>query len=555
MNETISTKLEQIVSLNGNISIDVFKNFKLPDDSKLSLNCHGDNKDSMLFNCPNGGIFCNSSDFNIESLNTIDLNSSNYLKINSKNIIEIGDHNCNILVNKENSSLDFTFNDKKNSYIKLDTNFYSVINKYNSLTINEKSYNLRSNKLINLGNIYNNTLSVDCENDKININGDLYLNGNMFIKKLVECKNISNIITNNDLIFKIINNPNKNWSIKDDNNNGIFYKDKYNRLDFKQKNNFLNLACKSINLFNNIDNNNYINICDKFYINNNCDIFTQGSITISEDLNINNTIKLNNKGFIEVENDIIIDNYHISNLFRYSVGLNYRYSNIQDCINYIVENEFYKNGPIYIEIYPNKEYLENIKINHYNINLIGKYQKINIKGSINILLDNIEESSIMLKNLSIESSLNTNNNFILKKSNIIFKNVNFTLKDSSSIIINSLDIIFNNCKFIGKVLNIENSYNIKNINSSFDINKIVNSNNISYRNCYLKINNNNLWKIIVNESVIILHSEIVSDINLDIFKNKIFCSKNIIILDSILKLNNLDGIFYPRLLLQSNYKI
>lgn len=555
MNETISTKLEQIVSLNGNISIDVFKNFKLPDDSKLSLNCHGDNKDSMLFNCPNGGIFCNSSDFNIESLNTIDLNSLNYLKINSKNIIEIGDHNCNILINKENSSLNFTFNDKKNSYIKLDTNYFSIINKYNSLTINEKSYNLRSNKLINLGNIYNNTLSVDCENDKININGDLYLNGNMFIKKIVECKNISNIITNNDLIFKIINNPNKNWSIKDDNNSGIFYKDKYNRLDFKVKENFLNIACKSINLFNTIDNSNYINISDKFYINNNCDIYTKGSITINEDLNINNTIKLNNKGFIEVENDVIIDNYHISNLFRYSVGLNYRYSNIQDCINYIVENEFYKNGPIYIEIYPNKEYLENIKINHYNINLIGKYQKINIKGSINILLENIEKSSVMLKNLSIETSLNTNNNFILKKSNIIFKNVNFTLKDSSSIIINSLDIIFNSCKFIGKILNIENSYNVKNINSSFDINKIVNSNNISYRNCYLKINNDNLWKIVVNESVIILHSEIKSDINLDIFKNKIFCSKNVIILDSILKLNNLDGIFYPRLLLQSNYKI
>ena len=128
MNETISTKLEQIVSLNGIISIDVFKNFELPDDSKLSLNCHGDNKDSMLFNCPNGGIFCNSSDFNIESLNTIDLNSLNYLKINSKNIIEIGDHNCNILINKENSSLNFTFNDKKNSYIKLDTNYFSIIN-------------------------------------------------------------------------------------------------------------------------------------------------------------------------------------------------------------------------------------------------------------------------------------------------------------------------------------------------------------------------------------------------------------------------------------------
>lgn len=555
MDKTTSIKINQIVSLEGIISIDVFKNFKLPDDSKLLLNCHGDNKDSILLNCPNGGILFNSNEVNIESMNYININSLDNIRIISNNIIEIGNIESGILINNENSTIDLNFIDKNHSYIKLSTNNFSLINKNNSIIINDKSFNFKSNKNINFGNSYNSTLKINCNEDTVIIDGNMYINGSLYISNKTICKNISNITSNNNFIFDIKNNPNKNWCIKDDNDNGINYSHNKNVFEFKSKNDYINLECRSINLCNNIDNNNnnYINILDKFYINNNCDIYTQGSIKIDNNLNINDVIKLNNKGYIEVENDIIVNNYHISNLFKYTVGLHYKYSNIQDCIDYIVENEFYKNGPIYISIYPNKDYYENIIINYPNINLIGKYSTINLYGSLNIKCS-INKNDILIKNLKIISSLNKCNNIHLKNSNIKFKNININLKDQSKIIIDARNITFDNCEIYGDDLKISNSNIIYNINSKFKINKDIICNKISYLRCYIEFNDTTIWKLDIKETTLIVHSEINTDLTIEKFKNKFFSSKNTIIIDSILKfINNKDGVYYPRLILNPNY--
>ncbi len=553
MDKITSIKTNQIVSLEGTITIDVFKHFKLPDDSKLLLNCHGDNKDSLLLNCPNGGILCNSNEFNIESMNYININSLNNIRIISSNIIEIGNIESGILINNENCTIDLNFIDKKQSHIKLSTNYFSLVNKNNSIIINDKAFNFKSNKNINFGNLYNTTLNINCNKDTVTIDGDMYINGCLYINKKTICKNISNITSNNNFIFDIRNNPDKNWSIKDNDNNGINYLYNKNILKFKSNNDYINLECKSINLYNITDTNNYINIFDKFYINNNCDIYTQGSIKIDNNLNINDVIKLNNKGYIEVENDIIVDNYYISNLFKYTVGLHYKHSNIQDCIDYIVDNKFYKNGPIYILIYPNKDYYENIIINYPNINLIGKYSSINLYGSLNIKCS-IDNNDLLIKNLKIKYSLNKYININLKNSSIKFKNININLEDQSKIIIDAKNVTFDNCEINGNNLSIFSSNIINNINSKFRINTNVNCNKISYYRCYIEFNDNIIWKLNINETTIIVHSEINTNLTIENFKNNFFSSKNTIILDSILKfINNKDGVYYPRLILYPNY--
>ena len=62
-----SIKLKQIINDEGEFSLDIFKNYDLPDDSKLSLNCHGEADDSIIINSPNGGILNKSLIHSINS--------------------------------------------------------------------------------------------------------------------------------------------------------------------------------------------------------------------------------------------------------------------------------------------------------------------------------------------------------------------------------------------------------------------------------------------------------------------------------------------------------
>ena len=47
---------EQIISKDGELSIDIFKDCNYPDSSKLSVNCNSILNDGICFYCPHGGV-------------------------------------------------------------------------------------------------------------------------------------------------------------------------------------------------------------------------------------------------------------------------------------------------------------------------------------------------------------------------------------------------------------------------------------------------------------------------------------------------------------------
>ena len=132
----LSIKTEQIVSNTGTLSIEVFKNFELPDNSKLHFNCHGQDTKSIFFNCPNGGITYDSLNYNItsdriniKSRDNIQLKSYNKINIESLDVIEIGNYQSSILINSKESFLNLDFTERKESSINiLDSNKVKIRN-------------------------------------------------------------------------------------------------------------------------------------------------------------------------------------------------------------------------------------------------------------------------------------------------------------------------------------------------------------------------------------------------------------------------------------------
>ena len=179
MSDLSSIKTEQIVSNTGTLSIEVFKNFDLPDNSKLHFNCHGQDAKSIFFNCPNGGITYDSLNYNItsdriniKSRDNIQLKSYNKINIESLDVIEIGNYQSSILINSKESFLNLDFTERKESSINILSNNININNKKNYIILNKNLFKLQSDSVINFGNNYNNTLQVDCYNDKITINGE-----------------------------------------------------------------------------------------------------------------------------------------------------------------------------------------------------------------------------------------------------------------------------------------------------------------------------------------------------------------------------------------------
>ena len=555
----------QLINDNGKMTIDIFKNLKGPDDSLLVLNSNGKSNESitfnspnggMSFNSPNGGMFFKSDNIDILPFNKIKLNS-NSIEIKSIKSIEIGNDTENIFFNFLKKSLDINFFSNENSSVNINTCEFNLKSYKNSsgIFIND-NIQIVSDLNIKFSNNNLDIIDIDCKNNNVNVNGNMYISGKLYVNDgLIKYKSLENVLTSNSILFDLSNSSNKNWKIisQSENNNelGIYYSNNINTFEFKDNNNInLGLKCGSLSIENKkCIGNNFLKINNIFSIDKTSNVNINGNLNLNGKLNINNSIIFDEFG------NFFIEKLNITQIFKYSVGINYKFINIQECIDYIEENEFYKIQPIFIEIYPNKIYNENIFITKPNINLIGKYLHVKINGSINVNLE-LNKDEIILENLLILSQSGNINSFnnIFK---LNFNNLSFKLNENSGISINNCynlnikntTIIANNNKCEFKINNANNTYII---NSSLKVKSELNSKKIVIIESKLELCYN--MKIISNGLIKFFRNDIIIEGLLAKLKNDVlFRNKTCLLNDCIISDNKSDGIIYPTLVLNYNF--
>ena len=569
----LSTKLKHIISNIGKLDIDVFKEINIPDDSKLSLNCNGVLNDSIKINCPYGGISFKSKDifFNNKNLliqaSNIKIKSLDKVIIDSINYIEFGSENSNICIDLENKNLRFDFTEYEKSFISFKTNKLSISTSDNSISLLDNII-IKSNNNIILGSLYNNIIKVDCKYNKVNINGDILINGKLFIKdNLIKCKSIEHIITTNVIKFDTKNSIYKDWSIieNSDSSNGIYFNDKNNIIEFKNNNNKIPILSKSIYLgdhFSDIDDGHVINANNKFILDSNYNLSLNGNLKLYGNIDINDNIVLDHKGSIIVNNDIILSNFSLSNLFKYTVGKLYKFENIQDCVNYIETNELYKDQSINIEIFPNKIYYENIIISKPNINLLGMNNGITLIGSvtINIISDNkiLGKSDISIRNINVISNHGKSNIFKCIKNihnnilNLKIQNSSFNLKNNSKLNISNFKKIFLEETEI--ISDNESELNIIDVNCMTILRSKININSKYSCNKLLifdsDIDFSKIW--VINSKIIkfIRCDFLIKNINL---LNKVLITNVKCFLFNIIATNNSENKYYDKLIIKFNF--
>lgn len=550
-------KLNQIVNNNGLLTIDVFKNI-INDNSKLQINCNGIHHDSIKINSLKGGIFIKSkNDIKLESSN---INLLSYKKINifsesvllnSSKIIKLGNIESNIIINNNKNFITINTNQYDNSFFHINSNNIFINNNDKSISLNNNCINILSNNFINFGSTLNNIIKINLLTDEININGNISINGEVKINKsLIKYKNIKNITSKNSFIFNLNENPDQNWSIYSINKykykKGLFFNNNLNLLEFKNNNKYLNIFANTITLNSNNSlkyNNKYLfNIYDQFIIDQKYNLNMNGSLNVKNNFNFKNLL-YNKNNDIHISTNLIIDNLNIKNLFQFTVGKNFNFISIQECINYIELNNLYNNNQIFILIYPDKIYIENLVIKNKNIHLIGQYVNVLIHGNISVQ----SSSFLLLKNITFSNTFNKT--FIFNANELKLINVIFEKNDHSNIKFNIKNNIFiKYCKFI---FNNKNVYfktdNLYIYQSYIESNFTIFSSYITFNIC--KINfNNKLW-IIDNKNIIrIINTDIynIKNYNLNCIKRNIA----ILILDC--SINNNNNKYFPRLILKSN---
>ena len=311
----------------------------------------------------------------------------------------------------------------------------------------------------------------------------------------------------------------------------------------------MGIKCSFLHIKNDRNNNKLLNVNNVLCIENN-------NININGNLNINGKLNLNNIITFDELGNMFFDKFNINEIFKYSVGIGYKFINIQDCINYIEENELNLDSPIFIEIYPNKIYNENIFIKKPNINLIGKYLQVKINGTININYKT-SNNNIILKNLLITTKLGYVND-INNIHQIDLKNITFNLKDKSKILISNISYLnIKNSKFDTseygefKLSNIDNT---KIYNTNIKLLCNLNSKNLIINESKLKLNYN--MNIISDKLIKFRRCDIIIDGLLLKLKNGVlFRNKKCLLNDCIISDNKSEGIIYPTLLLNNNYNV
>ena len=155
--------------------------------------------------------------------------------------------------------------------------------------------------------------------------------------------------------------------------------------------------------------------------------------------------------------------------------------------------------------------------------------------------------------MSVKNRINANNN------DIILKNIDFYLQTGSDIVFSDINNLI--CKNI-KITSIDNSgkFILESIqtvqfnNSYFEINKVIDCKKLYYMDCLINIINKTL-KFKCEDVIKFIRNDLYFN-NDDIKKlqEQVFNTRILIILDSIIRKKNKEGVFYPRLVLQINYR-
>ena len=546
-------KLNQIVNNNGLLTIDVFKN-NINDNSKLQINCNGINNDSIKINSLKGGIFIKSkNNIKLESTN-IDLYSykkinvfSDSVLINSNKIIKLGSIESNIIINNDKNFITINTNQYENSFFHINSNNIFINNNNKSISLNNNCINILSNNVINFGSTLNNIIKINLLTDEININGNVSINGKVKINKsLIKYKTIKNIISKKSLIFNLNENPDQNWSIYsidiNKNKKGLFYNDNFNLIEFKNNEKYLNIFANTITLNSNNSlkyNSKYLfNINDQFTIDKKYNLNMNGSLNVKNNFNLKNLL-YNKNDNIHISTNLIIDNLNIKNLFQFTVGKNFNFIDIQECINYIELNNLFKNNQIFILIYPDKIYKEDIIIKNKNINLIGQYVNVLIHGNINVQ----SSSFLLIKNITFCNTFNKT--FIFNSEELKLINTKFLENKHCNIKFNIKNtIIAKFCYFdnLNTNLKTENLYIYQ---SYIKTNLNISSSNITFNMCKINFKDQR-WVINSTNIIRIINTNInnIKNLYLQCIKRNI----HILIQDCSLNINN--NKYFPRLILK-----
>lgn len=538
-----SLAVEQIINQNGFLSIDVFKNQKniKKTKSSLELNSNGYNLDAIKLYAPNGEI-------NLTS-NSLLLDVSKNLKINS-NIFSFSDDS--IYYNKKSDFLTFRANNNIHSKINIDSQNIKLISNENFIKIDKNEININS-KQIHLGNL----MTLNYNEKKINLNSDLIINGNLLLKgNCIKVNKIETVHYNNSIEFELTDNIEKDWSIFSSNNSvksGLFFYESKNLICLQSDINLINLKLNSIFIGkkSTFNENDFLNINNKININKNLDTQINGNVKINGNLLINDNISILKNGTV-IMNDILI-----SNLFKFSVGKNYRFKTIQSCINFIEINQLYLNENIFIMIYPDKEYNENIVISNPNINLIGKYSKIKVRGNFNIQFESNNDEQIILKN--IHFNISEYQQFKVDSNIQLFcKNIKIT-SDTDAVIqiknLNKLEIknsnLITNCNF--KILNISNCIFTKSV---LDISFICENKKLSFEDCMIFFNLKK-WNIKTDNIIEFNKCKIKYNNNFKYFQNNrqnFLSNKNLLFFNLFFTCNKLIEKFHNKIMIRHNQK-
>lgn len=193
---------KQIISNEGELSIDVFNSFDNPDTSSLKINCNSYLNDGISLNCLNGGIktSCLNLDFNskntnfkckdysIECIDELRFSSLNCITLNSMNKIDISiNKNDGLFIDSKQGSIDL-INKNYVGNINVLGNNILIGNENNNSKLDDSKYNIKFEDSLLVQSKNHNFIEIDSESQNIVLDGNVFVKGKLQFSKLETVK-------------------------------------------------------------------------------------------------------------------------------------------------------------------------------------------------------------------------------------------------------------------------------------------------------------------------------------------------------------------------------